>query len=167
MFLETVSFSHGSILDVSSVARECKVERKTVEGYLSILEDLLLSFKVPVFTRKAKRRLSAHPKFYLFDTGVFTALRPRGPLDDVSEIHGPALEGLIAQHFRTWCGYREEICGLYSWRTRSGKDYPQAGALLIYRGRERLVQKGILCISYDAFLKALTPGRSIKEAAGA
>ena len=202
-FLETVSFSHGSILNVSNVARECQVERKTVEGYLSILEDLLLSFKVPVFTRKAKRRLSAHPKFYLFDTGVFTALRPRGPLDDVSEIHGPALEGLIAQHLRAWCGYREEMCELYFWRTRSGlevdfvlygestfwaievknsetihpkmlngllafkKDYPQAGALLLYRGRERLVQKGVLCISCDAFLRALTPGRSIKEAAGA
>ena len=48
-FLEAVSFSHASILNTSNVARESGVERKTVEGYLSILEDLLLSFTIPIF----------------------------------------------------------------------------------------------------------------------
>ncbi len=42
-FLETVSFSHGAILSVSNVARECQIERKVVEGYIGILEDLLLA----------------------------------------------------------------------------------------------------------------------------
>ena len=62
-------------------ARECQVERKTVEGYIDILEDLLLCFRVPVFTKRAKRHLIAHPKFYFFDVGVFKSLRPSGPLD--------------------------------------------------------------------------------------
>jgi predicted AAA+ superfamily ATPase len=30
-FLETVSFSHGSVLNLSKVSRECQVEQKTVE----------------------------------------------------------------------------------------------------------------------------------------
>ncbi len=202
-FLEAVSFSHGSILTVANVSRECQVERKTVEGYLSILDDLLLSFRVPVFTRKAKRRLSVHPKFYLFDTGVFTALRPKGPLDNASQIHGPALEGLVAQHLRAWCSHRANGCRLFFWRTRSGlevdfvlygedtfwaievknsetihpkmlnsllafkKDYPQAGCLLLYMGKERLMQKGILCMPCNTFLMALMPDISIQEAAGA
>ncbi|MGH7461475.1 MAG: ATP-binding protein, partial [Longimicrobiales bacterium] len=80
-FLETVSFSHGSVLNVSNVARESQINRKTVEGYLEILEDLLLAFRVPVFTRRATRQTTQHPKFLLFDTGVFRSLRPRGPLD--------------------------------------------------------------------------------------
>jgi hypothetical protein len=29
-FLEAISFSHGSVLNISNVARECEVERKTV-----------------------------------------------------------------------------------------------------------------------------------------
>ncbi|MFZ1946477.1 MAG: ATP-binding protein, partial [bacterium] len=37
-FLEAISFSHGGQLNVSSVARECQVERKVVEGYVAILE---------------------------------------------------------------------------------------------------------------------------------
>jgi len=65
-FLEAISFSHASILNISNVARECEVERKVVEGYVGILEDILLGWRLPVFTKRAKRKLSVHPKFYLF-----------------------------------------------------------------------------------------------------
>ena len=80
-FLETITFSHGCVLNISNIARECAVERKTVAGYLSILEDLLLSFQIPVFSKRAKRQLIQHTKFYIFDAGVFCALRPKGFLD--------------------------------------------------------------------------------------
>ena len=100
LFLESVSFSHGAVLNISEVARECQVSRKTVEGYLGILGDLLLAFQLPVFTKRARRNLAAHPKFFWFDAGVFRALRPAGPLDRPGEIAGAALEGLVAQHLR-------------------------------------------------------------------
>jgi len=78
---------------VANVARECEVTRHTVASYVEVLEDLLLSFRIPVFTRRARRDTSQHPKLYLFDTGVFRSLRPRGPLDRPEEIEGAALEG--------------------------------------------------------------------------
>jgi len=53
-FLEAISFSHGSILNISNVARECEIERKVVEGYIKILEDILLAFRLPVFSKRAK-----------------------------------------------------------------------------------------------------------------
>lgn len=118
-FLEAVSFSHGAVLNVSNVAREAEANRKTVEGFLSVLEDLLLSFRLEVFTRRAKRRTAAHAKFYLFDAGVFRALRPAGPLDRPAEIEGAALEGLVAQHLRAWADYTEGDFELRTWRTRS------------------------------------------------
>jgi predicted AAA+ superfamily ATPase len=121
-FLEAVSFSHGAALNLSAVARECQVSRKTVEGYLSILEDLLLSFQVPVFTKRAQRHLSAHPKFYWFDAGVFVATRPAGPLDRPEEIAGAALEGLVAQHLRAWIDYTGSDFTLSFWRTKSGNE---------------------------------------------
>ena len=119
-FLEVVSFSHGAILNVSNVAREAQVGRKTVEGYLSVLEDLLLCFQLPVFSRRAKRATVAHQKFYLFDAGVYRSLRPRGPLDKPQEIDGAALEGLVAQHLRAWVAYTGADYELSYWRTRSG-----------------------------------------------
>jgi predicted AAA+ superfamily ATPase len=118
-FMEVMSFSHGGVLNLANAARECAVKRSTLEGYLSILEDLLLGWRLPVFTRRAKRELASHPKFYFFDTGVFRANRPKGPLDEISEIVGPALEGLVAQHLRAWCDYSQGGHALYYWQTRS------------------------------------------------
>jgi predicted AAA+ superfamily ATPase len=119
-FLEAISFSHASVLNVANVARECAVERKTAAGYVEILEDLLLASRLEVFSRRAKRALVAHPKFYFFDAGVFRAARPSGPLDRATEIEGAALEGLVFQHLRAWNAYRGERNSLHYWRTRSG-----------------------------------------------
>lgn len=119
-FLEAISFSHGAVLNAANVARECEVERKTVVAYIEVLEDLLLSLRLPPFTRRAKRDTITHPKFFLFDAGVFRSLRPRGPLDRPHEIEGAALEGLVAQHLRAWLAYRLNDAKLFFWRTRSG-----------------------------------------------
>jgi len=121
-FLEAISFSHAAVTNLAHIARECEVSRKTVEGYLGILEDLLIAFRVPVFTRRAKRAMSSHAKLYLCDAGVFRALRPTGPLDTLEEIGGQALEGLVAQHLRAWIAYQDRPFSLSFWRTRSGAE---------------------------------------------
>jgi len=193
-FLEAASFSHASVLNTSNVARECQVERKTVESYIGILEDILLAFKVPVFSKKAKRALISHAKFYFFDTGVFRALRPAGPLDRPEEIEGAALEGLVAQQFRAWNAYSGNRYEMFFWRTQGGvevdfilygedgihafevknsdrvrpedlrglkafrQDYPACTAVLLYRGKERLLVDNIQCLPCADFLRELVPG---------
>lgn len=96
-FLETASFSQGSVLNTTEVAREAAIERKVVENYFAILEDLLIGYRLPVFNKRAKRRLIAHPKFYFFDTGIYRTLRPTGPLDMPEVVEGVALESLFFQ----------------------------------------------------------------------
>ena len=73
-----------------------------------------------MFTKRAARATAAHPKFYFFDTGVFRALRPTGPLDRPAEVDGAALEGLVAQHLRAWIAYSGAPLDLSYWRTRTG-----------------------------------------------
>lgn len=121
-FLEAASFSQGSVLNMASVARECAVEAKVVQNYFSILEDLLLAAFLPVFTKRAKRRLVAHPKFYFFDAGVFQTLRPKGPLDPQEQIDGPALETLVLQHLRALNDYGDLGYTLHYWRTAAGDE---------------------------------------------
>ncbi len=119
-FLESVSFSNASLLNISNVARECRVERKVVENYIGILEDILLAFRLSVFTKKAKRKTVQHPKFYFFDTGVFQTLRPKGPFDRPEEIGGAALEGLVFQQIQAWNNYSGKNFQIYFWRTTAG-----------------------------------------------
>lgn len=196
-FLEVVSFSNGSVINVSEIARESQAGRKAVESYLSVLEDLLISIQIPVFSKKAKRLLIAHPKFYFFDVGAFRALRPTGPLDRPQEIDGVALETLVLQHLRAWVDLGNVDAKIYYWRTRAGlevdfvlygnehffaievkntasirgndlkglkaflTDYPQARALLLYRGEEKLRKGNVLCLPVDDFLSELFPNKHL------
>lgn len=118
-FLEIASFSHAALWTTADISRECSVKRSTVDNYLHILEDLLLAFTIPVFTRRAKRKLVAHSKFYFFDAGVYRILRPHGILDSSQEIEGLALEGLVAQHLRSWVMAQSEPHSLSFWRTQT------------------------------------------------
>lgn len=118
-FLEVASFSYGSVWTSTEISRESNVKRATVDNYLQILEDLFLAFSIPVFSRRAKRRVIAHPKFYFFDVGIYQVLRPRGILDSFQEIEGGALEGLVAQHLRSWVLSQKDSHSLSFWRTQT------------------------------------------------
>lgn len=116
-FLEAASFSQGCVLNISSVARECAVERKIVENYFTILEDLLIAFRLPVFSKRAKRRLVAHSKFYFFDVGVYRTLRPMGPLDIPEKAEGAAFETLFFQELVALNDALSLGYSMFYWRT--------------------------------------------------
>jgi predicted AAA+ superfamily ATPase len=130
-FLEIISYSHGAVLNVSNIARECQTSRGIVTGYIDILEDLLLAYRLPVFAKRAKRKTASHPKFYLFDNGLYRRLRQRGPLDIESEISGPALEGLVGQHLRAYSDFALPETKLFYWRSMAGNEVD----LVLYGGK--------------------------------
>ncbi|MBY0384044.1 ATP-binding protein [bacterium] len=117
-FLEVASFSQASILSTAQIATEAQINRKVVEDYFSILRDLMLSYELPVFSKKAKRELMTKRKFYFFDVGVYRTLRPRGPLDIDSEMMGPAFETLCVQELMAINHYLDLNYEFYHWRTR-------------------------------------------------
>src|SRR6185437_4065412 len=80
-------------------------------------EDLLVASRLSVFTKRAKRQLVAHPKFYFFDVGVFRTIRPQGPLDSPEEAEGPALETLVYQELSAINDYFDLGYELFYWRT--------------------------------------------------
>ena len=121
-FMEIASFSQGSQLNLSSIAREVGVSRKIVENYFEILDDLLIAVQLRCFSKRAKRELVQHPKFYYFDLGVFRQLRPKGPLDVKEEIGGAAFETLFLQHLRAIIDYHQLDLDIYFWRTKTGTE---------------------------------------------
>ena len=193
-FLEAASFSHGSQLVSSAIARDCGVGRTTVDGYLKILFDLMIASTLPVFSKRAKRAMAVTAKFYFFDTGVFRTLRPKGPLDRPDEIDGAALEGLVFQHLAAYLDYSSRRESLYCWRTAEGKevdfviydendfvalevknaarldsrdfaglkafqsDYPEARAVLLYRGETQYMHGNVLVVPVAKYLSNLVPG---------
>ena len=115
-FLQAASFSQGAPLVISNVAADCHVPRKVVESYFAILRDTLLSYEIPVFSKRAKRKLLLKVKFYFFDVGVFRQMRPQGILDSSPELNGISLETLVLQEmFAMGHAWEYEI---FYWRTQ-------------------------------------------------
>jgi predicted AAA+ superfamily ATPase len=121
-FLEVASFSQGSVLNMSEIAREVGMDRLVVTNYFTILEDLLLAYRIPPFTKRAKRRLILNTKFYFFDVGVYRHLRPSGILDTPEEIDGAALETLFLQSLKAVNDYDGLGYNIYYWRTSNGQE---------------------------------------------
>ena len=121
-FLQVASFSQGSPVNITSIARETSVHAKVVDNYFQILVDLLIGVFLPAWSRRAKRRLVVSPKFYFVDAGLYHQARPTGYLDTASEINGIALETLFFMHLRAVNDYYRLGYSFSYFRTASGQE---------------------------------------------
>jgi len=113
-FLPIAALFHGQTLNVASLARDAEVSRMTVNGYIEVIEDTLLAFRLPAFEGRMRVRERRHPKLYWVDAGIVRALkRQLGPL--VAEERGPLFEGWVANLLRIHNDYQGLFDDWYYW----------------------------------------------------
>ncbi len=119
-FMEVAALSNGEIVNYNNIASECGVSAPTVKEYFSILEETLIGYTIPAFTRNVKRRVIQSPKFYYFDVGIANYLLKRTTINSGSPEFGHAFEHFIIQELIAFIGYFRPQLGLSYWRTTSG-----------------------------------------------
>ena len=134
-FLEVAVSQFAEEVNLSTLAAESRVSQPTVRNYYSILEDTLIGFFLPPYTRSVRKRLSKRHKFYVFDNGVTRALLglvavPISPIE-----RGRLFEQWIMQEVRRVNDYFRKDLKMYFWRTHNGAEVD----LLLTRGREILL----------------------------
>jgi len=118
-FLPVAALFHGQTINVSTIARDAGVARTTVSGYLDILEETLLCFRLPAYEAKLRVRERKLPKCYWCDPGLVRAMkRSSGGL--VPEERGALFEGLVAQVIRAYRDYRGICDEVYYWAPSAG-----------------------------------------------
>ena len=80
----------GSPLSIQSLSQSLKIDYKTVNNYLCVLEDLFIIFQVPSFAKNIGRSLSKAKKVYFYDSAV-------------PEQRGARLENLVAMELLKYC----------------------------------------------------------------
>ncbi|MBO4751830.1 MAG: ATP-binding protein [Bacteroidales bacterium] len=121
-FLLVAAMCNTEIVNYSNIAQDCGVSSKTVKEYFSILEETMLGFYLPAYSKNVKRRLIQSPKFYYFDVAIPNHLLHRSPLRPGTDHYGHALEHLIIQELRAFLSYRHgESKTLTYWRTLDNK----------------------------------------------
>ena len=119
-FLEVAALTDGEIINNNNIAQECGVHATTVSSYFDILEDTLIGYRIPAYTKVIKRRLVQAPRFYYFDVGVTNYLLHRKELIRGSADYGHAFEHLVVQELVAYMHYRHCEEKLSYWRTYTG-----------------------------------------------
>lgn len=121
-FLEVAAMSDGEIINNQNIAQECGVSATTVSSYFDILEDTLIGYRLPAYTRVKKRRLIQAPRFYYFDVGVVNYLLHRKELRRGTPEYGHAFEHLVVQELIAYMHYTHRYQTLSYWRTYTGQE---------------------------------------------
>ena len=121
-FLEVAALTDGEMINNNNIAQDCGVSANTVGNYFDILEDTLLGFRVPAYTKTMKRRLVQAPRFYYFDIGVANHLLHRKEFVRGTAEYGRAFGHLVIQELRAWLRYKESMEQLSYWRTYTGQE---------------------------------------------
>lgn len=119
-FLEVAALTDGEMVNYNNIAQDCGVSAATVASYFDILEDTLVGYRLPAFTRVMKRRLVQAPRFYYFDVGIANHLLHRKDLVRGTTAYGHAFEHLVIQELYAFLHYRHSDEKLSFWRTYTG-----------------------------------------------
>lgn len=119
-FLEVAALTNGEMMNHRNIAQDCGVSANTVSSYFEILEDTLIGFRVPAYTKTIKRRLMQTPRFYYFDVGIVNHLLHRKNLVRGTVEYGHAFEHLVMQELYAWISYTESPEKLCFWHTHTG-----------------------------------------------
>jgi predicted AAA+ superfamily ATPase len=120
-FLPVAALLHGQVLNVSSLARDAGVARATVQAYLDILHQTLLTFQLEAYRPRLRVKEVAHPKLYWADAGLVRAFkRQLGPVQ--AEERGALFEGWVAQTLRAMDDYVGLFDEWFYWSAHGSTD---------------------------------------------
>ena len=113
-FLPIAALLHGQALNVAGIARDAGVARTTVTGYLEVLEDTLLTWRLPAFEARLRVRERRRPKLYWVDPGLVRAVkRQLGPVS--AEERGALFEGWLLGLLRAHAEEQPVFDSIHYW----------------------------------------------------
>ena len=133
-FLAVAAVLNAQLVNVAGIARDSGVARPTVQGYLDILEDTLLTFRLPAYEANLRVRERKMPKLYWVDPGVVRAVKRQfGEVG--AEERGALFECWVLTLLRAHAEQQALYDGIYYWSPhRSGVEVD----FLLRRGTEAL-----------------------------
>jgi predicted AAA+ superfamily ATPase len=154
--LQYLSFNISSILEASSVMSEFKMDFKTVESYLTILENTYLIYLVRPFYKNLATELKKARKIYFTDTGLRNAVINNFVQFESRTDKGSLIENFILNELKANLGREVRY-----WRT-TGK--AEVDFILKLNSEVIPVEvkiRGKLGRGFRSFLEAYKPKRAI------
>ncbi len=121
-FLKLCAGRCSQILNVSSLAEDAGITRKTAEAWLSVLEASYIIYLLKPYYKNFGKRIIKNPKLYFYDTGLAASLLgiTSGEQMESFYMRGALFENFVVSELlkrRLFAGKSDE---LYFWRDSNG-----------------------------------------------
>jgi predicted AAA+ superfamily ATPase len=120
--LRALAFQIGSQASYTELGRMCGLDNKTVEKYVTILEQAFVIFRLGSYARNLRNELKTSRKIYFADNGIRNALiadfRPIELRDDV----GKLWENYLVSERIKRNKYAESYATSWFWRTQAQQE---------------------------------------------
>jgi len=126
--LSLLAGQSAQVLNVASLTNLLQLNRKTVEAYLRLLEDLFLVFRLPAWGKTLTARATGSPKIHMVDSGLAARLLRIGPdklasLDPATLTEfGHLLESFVVGELLKQVSWLDESVTVGHWRTSDGEE---------------------------------------------
>ena len=121
-FLKLCAGRCSQILNVSSLAEDAGITRKTAEAWLSVLEASYIIYLLKPYYKNFGKRIIKNPKLYFYDTGLAASLLGITSAEQMENFYmrGAMFENFVVSELlkkRLFAGKSDE---LYFWRDSNG-----------------------------------------------
>jgi len=120
--LRALAFQIGSQVSYTELGQLCGLDNKTVDKYISVLEQAFVIFKLGSYSRNLRNELKTSRKIYFADNGIRNALiadfRPIALRDDV----GKLWENFLVSERTKRNKYDESYANPWFWRTQAQQE---------------------------------------------
>lgn len=117
--VKALAYQIGNEVVYSELAQLCRLDPKTVEKYISILEQAYIVFRLGSFSRNLRNELRHSRKIYFYDTGIRNALINNYAPVEMRSDAGQLFENYMIVERMKYCQRSNRLCNRYFWRTTS------------------------------------------------
>jgi len=123
-FLPLAASTSGEVLNIATLARETATSNYVIQSFYEVLTDTLLGMWLQPWHRSTRRRLTRHPRFYLFDTGMLRSILGRSSIAAIpgTAEYGPLFEHFFIHQVRALTDYLRLELRFSYYRTESGAE---------------------------------------------
>lgn len=127
--LRALAYQVGSQVSFNELSQMCSLDNKTVERYVTLLEQCYIIFRLPSFSRNLRHELKSSRKIYFYDNGIRNALIADYNAPEVRQDIGALWENFVVSERMKSNAYYHHWVNSYFWRTKQQQeiDYLEEG----------------------------------------
>lgn len=115
--LRLIAFQIGHDISYSELAKQLKVNVRTVQRYLDILEKTFVLFSVRGFSRNLRKEISKSPRYYFWDNGIRNIIIANFNNLNIRQDTGQLWENFCVSERLKHLSNNQVLTNYYFWRT--------------------------------------------------